>query len=600
MQPVDELRIEVQRMKAELARLELRLNALTNEPAPRESVQTPPFTPPMPAQPAPVPQFHPVQHPPAAPKPAQTDLEAVIGGNWLNRIGAATLIIGMAFFLKYAVDNNWINETGRIIIGLLVGLGCLGLGERFQRKNLPQFAQGLSGAGIAILFFSIFAAYSFYALIPQLPAFGFMTVVTAAAIALSVRYDSAAIATLGILGGFLTPIMLSGGKSGGAGGTNTGVLVYIAILDLGILGITRFKNWRGLNVVSLFGTFIIFANISGAWENKIGLSIGFATIYFLIFAAQAYVQNVTAKREISFGDVLMASLPPVLYFLHCWSLLNTTKYGLISGPFAIVLAAAYVTLSHKVFLTHFEDRKLCAMYLAIASGFLVIAVPLQLSGYWVALGWGMEAAVLSYIGFRLGSWKTRCVALGILALAGFNLLIHTIDALMDWQSKAFTDLRMPTYLLLAGVAALIIYYYRRHKDVLTDVEQFLAADGLVVCAAFQLLIGLSSEVYMLEHATRTVNPSVALTLLWVVYGLIAIVLGIRYKHRPIRIFALVILGITLWKTYISDVWMLETVWRIVAFLALGVILLAVSYFYTKYRTQMVKLVGKDGVENEQE
>lgn len=600
MGPVDELRIEVALLKKKLEGVELKLNALENEPTIEKSIPSPPTAPPVIEQPKPIPDVQPVKQPPVTKRPPQDDLEAQIGGNWLNRIGAATLIIGMAFFLKYAIDNSWINETARIIIGLLVGLGCLGLGEHFQKRALPQFAQGLSGAGVAILYFTIFASYSFYSLIPQLPAFMFMAVVTAVAIALSVRYDAVSVASLGIIGGFMTPILLSGRSGGGSGGSNIGVLIYIAILDIGILGITRFKNWRGLNLVSIFGTIIIFTNIAGDWVDRLGLSIGFATLYYLIFAGQAYVQNVMMRRRLSTRDFIMAIAPPVLYYWYCYSLLAETKYGAAVGPFAIVIAAAYVVLSHKVFLTAFEDRKLCTVYLTISASFLTIAVPLQVHGYWIVWGWGVEAAILSFIGFHLGSPRTRGVAVGVLWLASYTLLIQTIMAFSANHAKAFSDLRIPTYLLLTAITACMVYFYHSKQENLTENERSIIPNMLVIGGALLLLVGLSSDTYLLvQKSFQKLNPDVILTLLWLIYGLASIMLGICYKHRPIRVFALLLLGITLAKTYLSDVWSLDTVWRIVAFIGLGVILLAASYFYQKYRARIVQFVAGDGVKNEQ-
>lgn len=603
MAMIDELRAEVALLKGQLAQLEMKLNTYVDEAehadesVPNEFPTAPLFTQP----PGPMVRFEEVAHAPAAPRRTRTDLESVIGGNCLNKIGAATLILGMAFFLIYAIDNDWIGEIGRIIIGLMIGMGCIGLGERFQRKSLPQFAQGLSGAGVAILYFTTFAAYSFYLLIPQLPAFVFLAVITAVAIALSVRYDAKSIAALGILSGFLTPILMSGGGSGHGGGSEIGVLIYIAILDLGILGITRFKNWRGLNVVSLIGTAILFTGIMGFWDRRLGLSIGFATLYYLIFAAQAYVQNVTTRRSLSAGDFFMAIIPPVLYFWHCYAALESTAIGVFVGPFAVVMAAIYVALSHKVFLASFEDRKLCAMYLTISAAFLTIAVPIQLRGYWVVWGWGVEAAILSYIGFQLNSPRTRYVAIGIFALAALDLFTLTSNALESNRAQAFSDLRLPIYLVLTALISFVIYLYHRKRDVLSDSEQNIVPDLLVIGAAFLLLVGLSVDVYLwAQSSLRSLDASVILTLLWLVYGLIAIMFGIQYKHRPIRLFALTLLGAVLIKTYLSDVWMLDMAWRIIAFMALGVMLLVASYLYQKYRPQVAQLVSGDGGEDEQE
>ena len=324
---VSQLWDEVQRLNARVLELEQALGERRAEaprpppqPAPTVQAAAPPPTPVAPQAPPP---------PRPAPVPAGAGgLEAEIGGNWLNKIGAVALVLGMAFFLKYAIDNRWINETGRIMIGLIVGLACLFGGEHFQKRNLNRYAQGISGAGIAILYFSIYAAFGFYDLIPQLPAFLFMILVTITAIAVSVRYDAITIAVLGIIGGFMTPVLMQ--KPGGGGGdSQIQLFTYIAILDLGILGATYYKNWRSLNMLSLAGTALVFAGWWGdSYEpKKLGVTLVFLTIFYVIFAAQSFVQNVLARRTMNAADLLMVGNNPRLYSGHAFRVRNQPAHG---------------------------------------------------------------------------------------------------------------------------------------------------------------------------------------------------------------------------------------------------------------------------------
>ena len=133
----------------------------------------------------------------------------MIGGKILNRIGALALIIGVGFFLKYAFDNNWITETMRVVIGIVTGFLLLFGGHHFQKKDYKIFSQGLSGAGIAILYLAVYSAFNFYHLVPQITAMLMMSAVTAITFWQAFKYDSQIIALFGWLGGFLTPFLLS-------------------------------------------------------------------------------------------------------------------------------------------------------------------------------------------------------------------------------------------------------------------------------------------------------------------------------------------------------------------------------------------------------
>ena len=83
--------------------------------------------------------------------------ESRIGGSWFNRIGVLAIFLGVAFFLKYAVDNEWIGPTGRVLIGAAIGIAFVLAGERL-RKRYPSYAYGLTGGGIAVLYATIWFA----------------------------------------------------------------------------------------------------------------------------------------------------------------------------------------------------------------------------------------------------------------------------------------------------------------------------------------------------------------------------------------------------------------------------------------------------------
>ena len=177
------------------------------------------------------------------------DLESIVGGSWFNWIGIIAVTFGVAFFLKYAFDKQWIGPAGRVSLAALVGIGLLYLGERLRRRGLRSYAYVISGGGVLILYLSIFAAYNFYHLIGQPTAFVLMAAVTTTAVLLSVRLNALPVAFLGLVGGFLTPLLLSTGVD-----NQVGLFTYIALLDAGVLAVAYFKRWRSLDFASFAGT----------------------------------------------------------------------------------------------------------------------------------------------------------------------------------------------------------------------------------------------------------------------------------------------------------------------------------------------------------
>jgi uncharacterized membrane protein len=584
--PIAALRAEISELNRRVAALEQLLRA-----------HAPPAAPPKPER-----EGEPVSRPaPSAPSDAG-ELEAEIGGNWLNKIGAAALVLAIAFFLKYSFDSGWINETGRIIIGILVGLLCLYGGEYFQAKGFAKYAQGISGAGIAILYFTIYAAFSFYRLIPQLPAFAFMVVVTAAAIAISVRYDALSIAVLGIIGGFFTPVLLEGGAGAGGGGSQIQLLAYIAVLDLGILGVTRYKGWRSLNVLSLVGTVLIVLGwmLSYYTSSRLGVTMAFLTVFYLIFAAQSLVQNVVVRRPLTSADILLAVAAPALYFSASYSLLDA-RYQMFLGLFAVVMAAIYLPLSHRVFRAGFEDRRLCLLYLCVATAFLTIAVPIQLSRFWITIGWTVEAAAFGLIGFYLKSQRTRYVALGLLVLASYRLFVVDFEMFYLTRPIPVFNERFLTFLIVAAAAVVLAWLYNRNRAEIEDRERSFCA-VLVLFANFVMIWAISAEalayVDLGGRATESLR-SLTLSAVWLVYGFLMLAAGINWRHRPARLMGVAILGLVIAKSFLYDVWMLDRLTRIVAFVALGVMLLVASYIYQRYGDRVRQIVSRGDEADEQ-
>jgi uncharacterized membrane protein len=213
----------------------------------RPSVATPPpvFVAPVPPRPAPVPL--------PKPKPA-INWEQFMGVKMFAWVGGFALFLGVAFFVKYSFDNNLVPPELRVAIGFLTGLGLLVGGVVMPRKNFPALPQTLCATGVVILYAVTFACRSIYhfEFFGPLPTFLLMALITTTAFLLAVRLDALVVAILGMLGGFLTPILLSTGED-----NPLGLFGYIAILDAGLIFVALNKRWHFLAALAAFGTAIM-------------------------------------------------------------------------------------------------------------------------------------------------------------------------------------------------------------------------------------------------------------------------------------------------------------------------------------------------------
>ncbi|MDQ3302460.1 MAG: DUF2339 domain-containing protein [Actinomycetota bacterium] len=171
---------------------------------------------------------------------------------WLNKVGIALLLLGVAFLFKLSVERDWLSPLLRVGFGLALGAGLLALGLRLYTGR-RSFAQVLLGGGVGVLYTTGFAAFELYGLAPYPIAFAFMVAVTLLAFSLSLRQDDPSLSVIGVLGGLGTPFVLYSG-TGGLGG----LVLYACLVLSGAGAIYLYKGWRSLLYSSFIGGWAVF------------------------------------------------------------------------------------------------------------------------------------------------------------------------------------------------------------------------------------------------------------------------------------------------------------------------------------------------------
>src|SRR3954470_23593191 len=197
-------------------------------PPPAGSGIVPPQSPMRSVQPSPTPRV-PTLNPPSPPQLRSGNLEEKIGKYWLNRIGVFAILIGVAYFLKFAFDNDWIGPAGRMAIGLIAGIAVVIGSEWFRKRDYFAFSYSLKAVGIGVLYLSLWGAFQVYHLIGSGVAFGAMMVVTAATLVMALAQDAEILAAYALIGGMATPMLLSTGQ-------NHEIILfsYVALLDAAV------------------------------------------------------------------------------------------------------------------------------------------------------------------------------------------------------------------------------------------------------------------------------------------------------------------------------------------------------------------------------
>jgi uncharacterized membrane protein len=533
------------------------------------------------------------------PRPSRPreEWEVLIGGKLLNRIGALALIIGAGFFLKYAFDNNWITETLRVMIGVLAGVGLLLAGERFQRKELKIFAQGLTGAGLSILYLSLYASFNFYHLVPQIVAFLLMSIVTIVAFLLAFRYDALAVSVMGWAGGFLTPILLSTGQANEAG-----LFTYIAILEAGLLAVVfRKDKWNILAPLTLGAIYFVFYQWFLAYyqEDDLLLTLFFVAVFWSLFFVLDVIRTMRAGADYSVLQRGIAALNAVFFYATVYLLLypeNFSKMAAVSLAISAVYFLTILLLKKK----NPEAQSAFAQYTMTAIFLLILATAIEFSGFTIAIFWSIEAFLLAACTLR---WQHKFLvytALAIFLLTAF-FLINVDGALAYEPIEAFTlifNLRFLAFAVLAlSLAASVLLSIKTNVAVS---EQVIAAFRYGWCMTVLVLLTVETvdyfekSTFLLQGDTSQPGASEAINRLhnlkhltlsgtWLFYSIVLMAVGLWRRIQGLRLAAITLFGITILKVFLYDLSFLDTLYRIISFISLGAILLAVSFLYQKYR-----------------
>jgi uncharacterized membrane protein len=552
------------------------------------------------------------------------DFEQEVGITWFSRIGMVALVLGVSFFLKYAFDSGWIGETGRVMIGIVIGITLLGLGEKFIRKYFG-YGQLLTGGGIVVLYLSLFSAFNFYHLISASAAFFFMILVTGVGVLLSVRYNALALIVTSVIGGFATPMMVSTGTN-----QQVALFSYILLLDLAILGVSVFKRWHEIHFIGFVGTLLL----AGAWfgefytKEQLWSTFFFFTLFFLVYSLSALVYNLYKKEKSTGTEQILTLFAGAVYFSASYAILNP-DYHPFMGFFALLMAVYYFLWAYLVRALTPLDEKLYGFLAVLSTGFITLAIGIQFEQNIITIGWLIEAMILAYTGVATKNKLVRGVAIAVSVLAMARMFF--IDSSLARDAMAVFNERFFTYLF--GVVSLYIIAWI-WKTYTTDPKdeaeaKKLAAVFLVLANFFTLFAGsleittyydkqIRNERNSLNapHREQDVNgrfgyqdeynakyqntydkqkqlenkSSISLSIFWIIYALILLVAGVLLRSRGVRIGGLILLFFAILKLFFYDLWSLGTLYRIISSMTLGVVLLSVSYAYNKYKDKIKEII----------
>lgn len=493
-------------------------------------------------------------------RPEGVSMEYAVASNWLLRIGVLILVTGIGFFLKYSIDNGMLGEQARVALTVLAGVGMIIGGVRLVGGKYHLFSQGLLGGGIAVLYFSVFAAHSFYHLVDVFPTFALMILVTACAAILAIRLDAMLVAIFAIIGGYCTPILLSTGQV-----NFPGLFSYMLLLGVGILAVNWYKQWHLLNFLGFFFNYLLFFGAMQKYEvGYFWQVVPFLTGFFVLYSTTVFLFCLVNKTKSNLLDLSALLVNAAIFFVTAFDLIDDAYGQIWTALLTVAMAAFYVGHVYYCLARRIADRELLISFIGLAAFFVTITLPLLLSNQWITVSWSLQALVMLWMAGKLRSAFLRQVAylLYLIVLVRFCF----IDLPDQYGMAMHSDQSFGEFLLGVlervisfgiPIASLALAYTLIEKPVpasplaceaANDVPLWLK-DNWLLQAALIVVAGMLFVVLQLElyRSFAYLYPPLqlpVLTLVWLAMGLLLLQ---RYLVSPcawmLKVLRLLLLGL---------------------------------------------------------
>lgn len=505
-----------------------------------------------------------------------------IGENWLQRLGIALLLLGVAFLFKYSIDQGWLVPPIRSLIGLGIGLALFIPGLQIAEDNKP-LKQICLGGGIAVFYITGFATFQLYSFVPDPVIWVFMVVVTLLALSLSLQQDEAILSVVGVVGGLGTPFMLYTGS-----GSLSALMIYTAIIVAGAAAMYFVKGWRSLLWTTVAGGWLVllvglFTNVldvvNPVFSDRLSLQLGLL-VSLVAFWIVPVVREIFSNRDPlrwphpsfqnSDGTVdeqavyirnasaqamtVIIPLLGVLYSMGVWEF-SVEAWGVVAMAIALAIGYAYLPLRKEGLPKLASIHGFSALILLTLSFFLLF------DGKLLFIILALEGLALRIIAHQN---KDQQLSLSSHILFGF-VAIWLVNTFSEYKAPelAILNLDALTQLLIIGIGGLGVPIWLRQEGARTTYR---------LIAHLALLAWFYSELLSLTNGQAYISVS------WGIYAIGLLIYGLTKEIQEIRLAAMGTIFLVVGKLFLIDLSQLQAIWRILLFIGFGALFLLISYY----------------------
>lgn len=325
------------------------------------------------------------------------------------------------------------------------------------------------------------------------------------------------------------------------------------------------KRLTGASTVHAMGALGVLLVLSWAQLPEVSVVLAWMALALLVVeAGLAYEHPVWpvlghAVAMLGFGRLFVANFT------------NAGETAGISHRIVTVLpaSAAFAQLWHRC-----REEASARLHLWAATAAVVILMRFELGRVYTIAGWAPLGVLLLVLGLRWKladlRWQSYALAVGV-AMRGLTTSFDEPSSMGGLMTR----------LAVAGCAIACLYAQeflapRLSKE---DGREWLARPGYSVLASLLVALVLYREI----------SGSV-LTVAWGLEGVLLLAAGFPARERVLRVSGLAGLMVCILKLFFYDLRNLETLPRIFSFMVLGLLLLAVSWGYTRFQERLRRML----------
>ena len=486
----------------------------------------------------------------------EDNLEYRIGQFWFAKVGIVVLIIGFAFLLTLPYENSL--SIFPVVLGYFFSAGLIILSQ-LLKKNFPHITGFILGGGFVLSFFTTLRLY-FFSSNPFVTSLNLeiilLIIVSGLTLFFSIKKDSVYLTAVSLTLAYLTAMV-----------SDQPYFIFIMLAVLSALAVyfTQKFGWKYFIVYGIIITY--FIHLMWFFNNPLlgkplqpVSSPGINAIFLLIYASIFYFGNILRDKSIPENiNVILVTALNTAGAYSVFLLITLTTIHSYVGFYHLLASILFLTFSIIFWIR--EQSRFSTFILAMC-GYLALSVAIVIQfpapSFFIWLCWQSLLVVSTAVWFRSK----------FIVLANFIIYLIVLIAYLAMEGKI--DAVSISYGIVALLSARVLNWKKDRLELRTE---YMRNSYLIIA----LLI--------IPYALYNFIPGGLVAISWVALAFLYYTLSLLLKNKKYRWMAIITLLLTVVYVFILGITSEDFTYKIISFLVLGVVLVAVSLIYARARTK---------------